>query len=123
MPSAKDCHTLTSYYEKLYKGKYNVAPIVNRNTARWSFDSILQGIALPEVKGLLEYYFTTNSTVKHSLQWFFYNYDKLIEGRQDAASDTERRGRLRQESEERAKKWRERFGNQGITDDQLGSKE
>lgn len=90
-------------------------PVVNRHSARWSFASVLEGLSPDEVKALIDYYFTTNSTKRHNLEWFFYNYDKLIEGRTESDKDKDRRERLRHESEQRAREWRERFGNQGIT--------
>lgn len=117
MPAAKDCHTLTSYFEKQYKTKYGSAPVVNRNTARWSFDSILQGMSVPECKELIDYYLASASEKRHNLQWFFYNYDKLIESQRDAIDDAERRKRLREESQERARKWREKLGDKRTTTD------
>lgn len=123
MASAKDCHTLISYYEKLYKEKYGTAPVVNRHTARWSFDGMLKGMSMAEVKSTLEYYLTTNNASRHKLDWFFYNYDKLLENRRDSESDSEHRAKLRRESEQRAREWREKFGNEGITRSQFGSEE
>jgi uncharacterized protein YdiU (UPF0061 family) len=112
--TVQQCHAMTSYYVKRYKEKYKVEPVINRHSARWGFDSILMGMSPEETKEVIDYYFRTASAKKHSLDWFFYNYEKLIEGRNDAQEDAERRERLRQESEERAREWRERVGNQGI---------
>lgn len=114
--TAQNCHAMTTYFIKKYKEKYGMEPVVNRHSARWSFASVLEGLSPTEVKGLIDYYFTTTPAKRHNLEWFFYNYDKLIEGRTEAVKDAERRERLRQESEQRARDWRERFGNQGITD-------
>lgn len=117
MATAKDCHVLTSYYVKLYKAKYHSEPVVNRHSARWGFDSILLGMSPQEIKELLEYYLTTASAKRHALEWFFYNYEKLINGRTEVLADRIRRARLRHESEQRAKEWRER-GNERITNHQ-----
>jgi len=108
---------MTSYYEKKFTEKYGVKPVVNRHSARWGFDSVLMGMSPQETKEVIDYYLTTMSTVRHSLQWFFYNYEKLIEGKNDLQVDRERRARQRKESEERAREWRERVGNQGIAND------
>lgn len=117
-PSAKDCHTAISYYEKLYQEKYDRKPVVNRVTARWNFDSILRSITLNECKALLDFYFQTMAEVhSHALPWFFNNYDKLIESEAEAKVEEARRERLRKESEQRAREWRARRGNQGTTDD------
>lgn len=117
MPTAKDCHALTSYYEKQFEKRYGEKPSpnnVNRVTARWNFDSILQSITTPSVKELIDYYLTTHSTNRHSLEWFFYNYNKLYRSMQDGKKDAEHRDKLMQESKLRAEQWR-KSGKQGIT--------
>ena len=114
---AQDCHALVSHFGKGYKGRYGMDPVVNRHSARWGMDSILQGMAPSEVKELIDYYFTLTMPKRHSLEWFFYNYDKLIAGRNETDKDRERREKMRRESEQRAKEWKERFGNQGIAND------
>lgn len=117
-PSAKDCHTAISYYEKLYTDKYDRKPVVNRVTARWNFDSILRSMSLSECKALLEFYLRTMPEVhSHALPWFFNHYDKLMESEAETKAEEARRERLRKESEERAREWRARRGNQGTTDD------
>lgn len=116
MAAAKDCHVLISYFMKKYKEKYKVEPAVNRHSARWGFDSVLMDLSVQDVKGLMDYYFTTDSTKRHSLDWFLYNYEKLIEAMTEQLRDAQRRAKLRKESEERAKEWRER-GKQGIAND------
>lgn len=119
MPKAtvQQCHAMTTYYEKKFLEKYKVKPVVNRHSARWGWDSVLMGMSPEEAKSIIDYYFTTVSTKRHALDWFFYNYEKLIEGKNDYEKDRERRERLRHESEERAREWRERVGNQGIAND------
>lgn len=110
MATAKDCHALTSHYIKVYTSKYGTKPVVNRNTARWGFDSILYDMTVKEAYDLVDYYLETNSSVDHSLQWFFNNYDRLLTHREDAKKDAEHRRRVRQESEQRVKEWREKRG-------------
>lgn len=113
---AQECHALVSYFVKGYKGRYGMEPVVNRHSARWGFDSILQGMAPTEVRNLIDYYLTLTLPKRHTLEWFFYNYDKLINSQREAVKDSERRKKLREESEKRAKDWRDRLGNQGTTD-------
>jgi hypothetical protein len=108
MATAKDCHVLISYYEKLYKERYHSAAVVNRNSAKWSFDSILKGMSPEDTKELLDYWFSVDSPQRHPLTWFFYNYDKLIAARAEQDEDAALRARLRHETEERVRKWRER---------------
>lgn len=122
MATAKDCHALTSYYEKGYKAKYGSAPVVNRVTARWNFDSILGSQSVATTKELIDYYFTTPPTRRHDLEWFFYNYDKIIKAMLEAKDDAAHRSRLMEESRKRAEQWRQ-SGKQGIADNQRSSKE
>lgn len=114
MAAAKDCHALITYFENKFKLRYDKSPVVNRNTARWNFDAMLKSMKVLDVQLLIDYYFD-NVEVGHNLTWFFYNYDKLVETRSDNKADAEHRAKLRRESEQRAKEWRERFGNKGIT--------
>lgn len=111
MATAKDCHTLTSYYIGLYNDKYNVRPVVNRHKARWGFDSVLYDLSLGDARELLDFYLETNSTHGHSLDWFFNNYDKLIVSKESARQDEEERRKLRAESKKRLEEWEEKNGN------------
>ena len=111
MATAKDCHTLTSYYVKKYKERYGVNPVVNRHSARWGFDSILVDLTMTEAKELLDFYFNTGSTKRHAIDWFLYNYEKLIEVQAKLKEDADHRAQLRKESELRAKEreiWQQR---------------
>ncbi len=112
----KDCHALTSYYEKAYTSKYGVKPNVNRYAARWGFDSILQSMPMVQAKELLDYYFTTPPTKKHDLDWFFYHYHQLVEAKQKSSDDAAHRRKLMEESKSRAERWRQ-SGKQGIAND------
>lgn len=111
MTTAQDCHKLTTYYEKKFKEKYQTAAVVNRNTARWGFDSILKGISPEETKELLDYWFSFGSPQRHRIDWFFYNYDKLITSKAEQSDDEALRTHLMHDSEERVRKWRERRAN------------
>lgn len=111
MVTAKDCHALITYYEKKFKEKYNTAAVVNRNTAKWGFDTILKGMSPQETKELLDYWFSIDTQNRHRIDWFFYNYEKLIDARAAQSEDGILRQHLRSESEDRVRKWRERRGN------------
>ena len=112
-PTAQQCHAMTTYYTSAFKQKYGREPVVNRHSARWGFESVLMGMPPADAKKLIDFYFTTTSKEQHSLTWFFYNYDKLIESLSDLEKDKLRRKQLREESEKRAAEWRAR-GNTGI---------
>jgi ABC-type oligopeptide transport system substrate-binding subunit len=110
------CHSLTTYYVKQYEAKYEHKPTVNRDAARWRFDSILQGLSVDETKELLDYYLSTASSNRHSLQWFFGHYDELIDAKAAADDDARRRAELRRASKQRAEEWLKR-GNTRIATD------
>lgn len=112
-PTVQQCHAMTTYYVKLFKAKYGTEPVVNRHSARWGFESLLMGMPPSDARELLDFYFTTKSEKRHSLDWFFYNYEKLTESLTEVEKDRAHRDKLRHESEQRAKEWRER-GNTGI---------
>ena len=69
---------------------------------------MLEDMSLSEVKNLIEYYFSTSSGSRHSLEWFVNNYDRLIEKRAEYEKDKADRERLRRESAKRAEEWRKR---------------
>ncbi len=110
-PTAQACHALTTYYVKAYTKRYKVAPNVNRNTARWGFESLLMDMPADTVKELIDYYLTADSSRRHPLDWFFYNYERLVEDLADRQKDREERARLRRESAERTRAWQERGMN------------
>lgn len=112
MVTAQQCHAAITYYEKAYIEHHGFKPVINRNTARWGFDSILRDMSPSECKALIDYYFDTGGN--HALDWFFWNYDKLIIARTSSVQETKARDKLKEESKQRVKEWRER-GRHGIT--------
>lgn len=108
MASAKDCHVMTTFYLTEYDEKYGRKPLVNRHKARWGFDSVLQDMTMKEAKELILYYLDTHSDHGHSLEWFFYNYDKLVDKKNEFEKDEADRRRLRAESKRRVEEWRKR---------------
>lgn len=107
-PTAQQCHALTSYYVKAYTDRYKVTPNVNRNTARWGFESILMDLPSDAVRELIDFYFASASSRMHPIEWFFNNYHRLLDDMAERQRDREQRERLRAESAERAKAWQER---------------
>lgn len=103
----KDAYTLTSYFEKVYKAKYGDRPNVNKYSARYGFDAILTQMSVDECKELIDFYFA-NDNLKHRLEWFFYNYDKLIENKQQVDDDEARLKMMREQSKKRAEEWRKK---------------
>lgn len=113
MVAPKDCHEMTTYYLGAYHDKYKRSPIVNRHKARWGFDSVLMDMSKSEAKELIDYYLSCSSTNGHSLEWFFYNYERLIEKRADYEKDQVERARLREESRRRVEEFNNRDNTSG----------
>lgn len=112
-PTAQQCHALTSKYIDLYVATYGTKPSVNRYSARWGFEAVLMDYTPSEAVKLLEYYFSTYSNKKHSLDWFLYNYEKLASLREESKVAHERQRVMMEESQRRVEEWRAR-GNYGI---------
>jgi hypothetical protein len=107
---------LTNYYVKLWEAKYGSKPNTNRFASHWNFSSVLDHLNKQQVKDLLDFYFTTDSKRRHDLDWFFWNYEKLMEGLRLLEKDLKHREKLREETRIRTQKWKERYGVKGITD-------
>jgi len=110
MPTPKQAHALVTYYTQKYQEKYERKPVTNRHAARWGFDSLLMDVGESEARELIDYYFETVSTNGHSLDWFLYNYEKLMVSKTIGDEDKRERERLRAESKRRAEEWRNRIG-------------
>lgn len=107
MAAAKDCHALTSYFDKKYFEKYDRESGVNRFSARWGFDAMLGSLSVVQVKTLIDYYLTNMaSTRRHDLDWFFYNYEKVTNSMLESRDASSHREKLLIQSRERAEAWR-----------------
>lgn len=113
-PTAQACHAMTTYYVNTYTDYFDMAPRVNRNKARWGWDGVLQDMSATEAKSLVDFWLSDNRAKAQDLDWFFYNYDKLIEIREEHEKALARRRALMEESRQRAVEWKER-GNKTIT--------
>lgn len=100
-----EAFALVSYFEKKYKERYGTTPVLNRYSGRWFFESTQ--MPSDSVKALIDYYFTTVSTVSHSFEWFMYNYDKLLTAKIEHDKDAELRRRRAEQSRRRTQEWKE----------------
>lgn len=109
-PTAQQCHALTTYFVDAYTGVVGKKPVVNRNKARWGFESLLMDYDPVESRELIDFY------VKHwntpSLEWFLFNYEKVISARDEARAKERSSERRREETRARLENWRKRFGNE-----------
>ena len=109
----QQCNTLTTYYMKAFAGKYGKAPVVNRNTARWSWANMLEDMSMTEAKELVDYYMKTDGSHRHALLWFFNHYEELAKHKAEQEADDEFREKLRQETILRTEAWRRARGDSG----------
>lgn len=115
MPAAKaaECHALTTYYIKKYKEKYGIAPVVNRNVAKIQFENMLMDYNSEEIRNLIDFFFTTESSNSHKISTLFYGYDKLVDAMRLHDQDVAFREKLKEETKRRAEEWRA-SGKKGI---------
>lgn len=108
MASPKNAHAMSTYFGQGFSDKYGHGAKFNRNKARWSWDNILMDLSVKETEELVDYYFTTPSQNTHSLDWFFFNYDKLLDAKTKMIADRDALKLLRERSQERTEEWRRR---------------
>ena len=97
MASDKGPYILLSLYQTLYKEKYNKVPTINKFREKWGMQDVIDSVGFDEAKNLLIYYFGL-SKQGHPLQFFFYNFDRIDNMRQDVLADKERRRLLLEET-------------------------
>lgn len=114
--TVKETSSLTSYYSHLYQNKYNAKPVMNGYKARWGFDTMLGHLSSKDIQELLEYYFNTISLNGHTLEWFFYNYESLMDGLVAQRREQEKQAQVLSETEKRVMEWRKRIENSGTSD-------
>lgn len=114
MVTAKDAHTLVSYFAKAHKEKTGYDGVLNRHAARWGFNSMLMDMSMEHCKKVIDYYFETSGSNGYSLDWFLYNYEKLDAARRERDKDAAAQVVLREQSRRRAEEWRKKHsGNNG----------
>lgn len=91
---AKLAYALVSLYCALYKQKYNRQPVVNKYREKWAMQDVIDSVGYDRAKELLEFYFKT-ANHGNTLQWFFYNFEKLDLSLSQAQQDKTRREIIR----------------------------
>lgn len=89
---ATAAYALLSYYAKLYKDRYGVTPTINKYKEKWAASSILEDYDKETAHKVLEYYFKMQKE-GHPLNWFYNNFDVLL----DRINDSEKDQQLRKE--------------------------
>lgn len=103
-------NSMINRYLKNYEGVYGQRPQdFNRFREKWGFRDMIEDLGYSRSEQIVDYYFETRH-VGHPVNTLFYEYDKLDKILTERAADEENRARLRRESEQRVKEWREKHG-------------
>ena len=105
-PTAQQCHALTTYFVGKVKEDSGKAPVVNRNKARWGFESVLMDFSPSDARELIDFYVA--HWERPSIEWFLFNYDKVCVAREEHEEDARRRAERRRITQERVERWRQR---------------
>lgn len=105
-PTAQQCHALITYFVQAYNEVVGQTPVINRNTARWGFESILMDYTPAQAKELIDFYLAHDNEPR--LQRFLSTYDKVVEEMQQYEKDKQSAAKRRKETEERLRLWREK---------------
>lgn len=95
--------TLLDYYSAKYQEAYREKPVINFYRERWGMEEVAKTTGLKGAKELIDYYFTLKKW-HHPLDFFYRNYDKLLETMELRRRDIERRNKLMRTTEELVKK-------------------
>ena len=104
-PTAQQCHAMTSYYIGRYEKVKGTKPVVNRNKAKYTFESLLWDYSVDEVKGFLDFFI---DHYDQTLEWFNYNYETVINEHNDYGIQQELAAKRRRDTAERLEAWRKR---------------
>lgn len=105
-PTAQACHALTTYFVTKCS-EHGPKPVVNRNKARWGFESILMDYTPSQARELIDFY--VDRYDKPTVEWFLFNYEKVDEAKQDYEVNKSRQDARRKVTQQRLEEWRNRF--------------
>lgn len=105
-PTPQQCHALITYFISRYEDVVGSKPTINRNKARWGFESILFDLDPAAARELVDYFLEHYDP---NLDWFLWNYEKVAEAMQDAAKQKEQAAIRRKETQQRLDAWRQRW--------------
>jgi len=82
--------------------------MANRASMSWGFKAMLKDLSVEQIKALITFYFDHYNHGTHDFKGFEYSYDRLMEAMRDRDNEAEHVEKLKRESAERAKEWREK---------------
>lgn len=110
MADQKEVQGLLTYYEKLFNENYSRPPKLNRYKHKWAFTDMLSDMSYATAKEVIEFYFKTGAS-GHTVEGLIYNYDTLLIAMEETKRDAVERKKLRDETRERVRRFREAYGS------------
>lgn len=95
------------YYKAEYKKRFGKAPVFNRIKMKYMVVDILSDISLAELKRLVEFFIVTDKYA--DITNFCYNYDEIIQDRNELQQDAENRRNLMRQTQRSVKEFRGRY--------------
>lgn len=109
-PTPQQCHALTTYFATAHTEVVGHKPSINRNKARWGFESVLMDYTPTEARQLIDYYLEHYQTP--TIDWFMFNYEKVDEAMQEYEENKVIAAKRRAATEKRLEEWRNRWKSQ-----------
>lgn len=106
-PTAQQCHAMTTYFMNAYREAMGSEPVVNRNKAKMGWAGLLIDFTPTQAKELVDYYLKHYE--KPKIDWFLYNYEKIVEEKQEHEKNESRIAQRRKETQKKLEEWRKRW--------------
>jgi hypothetical protein len=91
----REPYILLTIYQNLYEERHGRKVTLNKFREKWGMQDVIDSVGFDRAKELIEYYFKTPKT-NHTLQFFFYNFDKLDIMQKEIEKDKVNRQLLRE---------------------------
>jgi hypothetical protein len=95
MANNKEPYVLMTLYQNLYAEKYKKPATLNKFREKWAMQDVIDSVGLDKAIELMNYYFSLEK-FGHPLQFFYYNFDKMENARNELQKDIEARRLLRE---------------------------
>jgi len=95
MANSREPYVLMTLYQNLYTEKYKKPATLNKFREKWAMQDVIDSVGLDKAIDLMNYYFSLEK-FGHPLQFFYYNFDKMENARNELQKDIETRRLLRE---------------------------
>lgn len=103
--ATKDVNALLTYFLKVYKQRYGVAPSnFNRYAKKWGFSDMLSDLGFDRSRELIDYFF--ESSGPHTAEVLLREYGDYNESFEAAIKDKQKRSELALETKRRVQAYR-----------------